>query len=71
MYMTLEEEIEDLRTWFDPCKSTKANVLNALEAYLENQDEVDMHYQADIALLALINDPDVTKAFLKINREYE
>jgi hypothetical protein len=69
--MTLEEEIEDLRTWFDPRKSTKANVLDALEAYLENQGEVDMHYQADIALLALINDPDVTEAFLKINREYE
>jgi hypothetical protein len=69
--VTLKEEIEDLRTWFDPHKSAKTNILNALEAYLENQGEVDMHYQADVALLALINDPDVTEAFIKINRYYD
>jgi hypothetical protein len=62
--------IADIRDAFDVRLSAKANILQVLKSfgvYLSN----DFHHQADMALLALINDPDITKAFLSLNREYD
>jgi len=73
--MNLErEEIQDIRSWFDPKKSSKANIIDCLDATFENQDNHGhewAHWQADMALLALINDPEITEAYLKISRSYE
>jgi hypothetical protein len=67
--------IGTMRAMFDPKKTTKANVL----AMLKNQTWPDgrpyppdiAHYNADMLLLALINDPDITTAFDAIEKWYE
>jgi len=67
------EEIQDIRSWFDPKKSSKANVIDCLEVTFEAQSDVrcaNDHWRADMALLALINDPEITEAYLKILRSY-
>jgi len=59
-------EIDDMRTSFDPQLSSKANVLRLLELAADKGS----HYRADMALLTLINDPDITAAYLDVYREY-
>jgi endogenous inhibitor of DNA gyrase (YacG/DUF329 family) len=60
-------EIDNLRASFDPKLSSKANVLQLLKL----ASDKGSHYQADMALLALINDPDVTAAYLDVYKEYD
>jgi hypothetical protein len=64
-----QKEIEDIRWFFDPKKSSKQNILDFLNAI--NEEDHEEHHSADMALLALINDPDITNAYLKIARHYD
>jgi hypothetical protein len=61
-------DVDDIRGSFDPELSTKANVLQILKRLaMSNYDE---HYKADMALLALINDPDIIAAYSDIYPQY-
>jgi len=68
----LRKNVEALRESFDPALSTRTNVLIELQkmgGHKMNQD-VD-HPRADLLLLALINDPEITAAFAAIEKWYE
>jgi hypothetical protein len=48
---------------------TKFELLEALNDYRNDRPDYG-HEQADMALLKYINDPDITTAFLEIERWY-
>lgn len=49
---------------------TKDKLLHILEMCAKSQDEEEAHIKADKALLAYIEDKEITKAFNKINKWY-
>jgi len=65
--LTNQLKIDSMRDSFDPKLSSKANVLQLLKLAGDNGS----HYSADMALLALINDPDIMAAYLDVYREYD
>lgn len=48
----------------------KQVLLRNLERFAEMDDLEKAHYEADLALLNYINDPQIRAAFLKIKRRY-
>jgi hypothetical protein len=49
---------------------TRDELLDALRRWQQTRDHEGAHYNADMALLEYINDPEITAAFEAIRRWY-
>lgn len=60
----------DPRRIVSPIIMTKAELIAALEALVEDSPGEGNHIEADSLLLKYINDPEITKAFDAISKWY-
>jgi len=67
----LLQAVAELREDLDPALSTRNNILKWLRELQCSDAPKGAHLQADLLLLALINDPEIMEAFVSIEKWYE